>query len=177
MNNEQPDWSLREKLNSLNETPLPLSWDRDELWDVITSRQRRKSLIRRIQISAIAAVVILAVGGYWSSLNDDEQITIRYREEVVDVVSPVIPARDSLARFTSLLEERCRNKSTICTSPAFLELKGQWHDLEQQSNEIHRQLLRFGNDEDLLEARNKIMEVRTHVEKELLDLVGEDSDE
>lgn len=177
MNNEQTDRSIREKVNSLNETPQSLSWDSDELWDIIVSRQRRKRLIRRIQISAMAALAILAIGSYWFFANDDEQITIRYREEVVDVVSPIIPARDSLARFTSLLEERCRNKSAVCNSPAFLELKGQWQDLEQQSNEIHRQLLRFGNDEDLVEARNKIMEVRTEVEKELLDLVGEDSDE
>ncbi|HEY3404725.1 MAG TPA: hypothetical protein VGK59_15150, partial [Ohtaekwangia sp.] len=127
-------------------TPLSHWPSTDVLWNTLCERRAAKKQQRTVWRAA-AAVLIIAMAGY---IYFDRSMQHHTLSESSNTLSPQEQhAVDFIARY-------CAERNISCHTPDMLELR---HDLEQsfqKLNEIDLQLRMYGNDPELIRAKNRI---------------------
>jgi len=146
MTDDSLDQLCREKILAQENTPLSHWPSSEALWNTFRKRRAQKKQRRTLWHTAAAALII-ATAGY---VYFDRSAQTQTLYGSLRTLSPEEQyAVDFIARY-------CAAKNISCNTPDMLELR---HDLEQsfqKLNEIDQQLRVYGNDPELVRAKNRI---------------------
>lgn len=118
-----------------------------------------------------AAAMLSALAGSWLFWHESasEKVTVAYSEEIASPATQKFMVRSPDAE--TLISQRCKELETICQKPEIKELQHELHDLNARQAKLDEQLSVFGEDPDLLQARDKLAGQRAEVTQELVTLL------
>jgi hypothetical protein len=155
-------------------------WDRiaDELTEtkVIPIGRSNTRQLRATRWLAVAAAVVLVVGGSWWLWPDNrpqtgERVTVAYSVET----GTNLPAEplESVAdnRAEAFIARQCAELTVACQKPEVHELRNQLVELKQEQQRIGQEIALFGADPALVRAQVKVENQRAEVTKEIITLL------
>lgn len=164
---------------------LPVREPAADLWDRIDSDLGETKVIsigrgntRQLGATrwiAVAASVVLVVGGWWlwpdNQPQTGERVTVAYSVETVPRL-PAEPAKTAAdSRVEEFINRQCAEEQLACQKPEVHELRNQLAELKHEQQRIGQEIALFGADPVLVQAQVKIENQRAEVTKEIITLL------
>lgn len=142
------DQYIREHLQVLEHT-YPNAWTpTDVLWEKLQHRRRQKRHRARWMLSAAASVLIfMAAGWVWTQTN--------FTHDTAVLAKPVVATSEE-DNALAYIHQRCKANNIVCATPDFQALEDDLAAAIASLSEVNQALTRFGQDEHLLRAKERI---------------------
>jgi hypothetical protein len=150
VNDEDIDQFVLSQLQTADRT-YPPSWTAaDVLWGRLAQKRRQRLHRTRWLLSAAASILILVTAGWpWQQTKLSNKASHPIAMGTMDAVQS---EEDALAYIYKL----CQGNNAGCTSPDFQTLKEDLAATNKSLNEVTQAMARFGQDEHLLRAKERI---------------------
>lgn len=162
MTDDSLDKLIRRSVEALDQKPPAGAPAKDELWFLLSERRSRKrtNLVWMSVAATVIAVTIFAV--YAPSLYRVSPPRSYHRADSVNL------AQNDVLAF---IDEYCGERKISCNTPELRDLRLELEQSAQQLHEIDRQLRLYGNDRDLMRAKERVERHQARVIKTIVQIM------
>jgi len=167
MNNSEKQ--IADKIRSLDDSPVAMSWDQEDLWQNIKSAEssgRKKYWLVAATISLIIVATVLGL-----NMNEQNE-QLSYSEEVL---LPVTEVDANLSEIENdalqFINHTCHQALVVCRNPEFVNLREDLESLEAEIVEIDQMIQKYGEDPVFVRSKTRIENLKTEITNRLVQMV------
>ncbi|HCT29540.1 MAG TPA: hypothetical protein DIW31_02125 [Bacteroidales bacterium] len=142
------------------------SWEKIE--HRLNKKRRSTKVVQILRIPVGVAASILLFVAVYSILNSNHSTTLHYSEELVEEWTNNEADRPVKDNPEILIEEACQKATYICESEEFTEKKMLLDKVNQELQNVNREINRYGSSLSLEKAKIKLENLKAEALKDLI---------
>lgn len=166
--------NIKKKMESLDSSFPLREYDKEQIWNGIEQRLKKKGHVRTLYFKYAAAVAILVAfsAALYVKMHQHSHVDFTYSVEMVDMAASSDQYSNALeSEAIEFIRSSCRLHQSTCESAEFIELERQLDELNMEMERLNNMISKYGEDELLIKSRIKIENYRSEVTRKLVQIL------